>query len=154
MNNRYNISDCFAFAAQSLLASATFPFVQEYVFGVILMQLNAESHIQQLLDQCVSVGRHTHVIWMKPSQQPIRFAWVESVVRPWGQHLPYQCASCGTIFGWTRDKATGTSIVFFCTGRTKDNRPCMKHIEIFNKFNLLPVKKGHMGTWMQGAITL
>ncbi|KAI0085114.1 hypothetical protein BDY19DRAFT_909243 [Irpex rosettiformis] len=88
---RYNIDNFFAFSAPGLVPSITFLFIQQYVTELVFHDCNLAEHLDELLDQCHSIGHHTHIIWVRPTGEMVRYAWAETVVRPWGQALPIQC---------------------------------------------------------------
>lgn len=152
--HRYNIRHTFAFATKGLIAQLTFPLAKEYVDTALLHGQDAEDDIEGMLDQCYSVGRHTNIIWIRPNQAPVRFAWTESVVRPWGQTLPYQCPACFSVFAWDNGKTkpeTG-DITFRCKGFNAKGRKCQKTLEVKNTHGLVLTKRRHMGKWRKGAL--
>lgn len=132
------------------MPNVTFPFVQEYVMSIILRGRDVVENLEDILDQCHSVGRHTHILWFRPTGEMVRYAWTESVVRPWGQVLPIQCSACMSVYCWRKEKTAGNGdIIFCCMGRTSQGTECGVRYTVSNKFNLTSTKKPHRGIWLK-----
>jgi hypothetical protein len=139
--------------AKGLLSHLTAPFVQQYVEMAVLRGQNTSKDVEVLLHQCYNLGRHTHIAWFRPHIEPIRFAWVERVVRPWGQSLPYQCPACKSIFAWHKGKTEPTGAInFHCNGQDSLGANCNNTVLVSNELKLEATEKGHMGKWMKGPL--
>ncbi|KAI0685944.1 hypothetical protein BC835DRAFT_1309725 [Cytidiella melzeri] len=66
----FNIKNCFTFTSQMLLAYEIFPFVQGYAHAAVRQGRDSEADLEQLLDQCFSVGLHTNFVWFMPGKLP------------------------------------------------------------------------------------
>lgn len=150
----YDINHTFAFTTKGLISQFIFPLAQEYVETALLHGQDADNDIECLLDQCYSVGRHTNIIWIRPNKTPIRYAWTEPVVRPWGQTLPYQCPKCMSPFPWDRGTTNEKTkdIVFRCKGYTAKKRRCENSLTITNIYQLDLVARGNKGKWKKGNL--
>ncbi|KAI0681760.1 hypothetical protein BC835DRAFT_1311788 [Cytidiella melzeri] len=149
----FNIKNCFAFTSQMLLAYEIFPFVQGYAHAAVRQGQDSEADLERLLDQCFSVGLHTNIVWFMPGKDPIRYAWTENMVRPWGHTLSYQCSSCMSLWCWSRRKVNQDgSILFGCKGKLPSGAQCQATVTVINDMNLGPVQRGHKGVWMKGIL--
>ena len=118
--------------------------------SIVLRGLDTAENIEDILDQCRSVGRHTHILWFRQTGEMVRFAWVETVVRPWGQVLPIQCGTCMSVYSWRKERtAPNGDIIFCCKGRFPAGSECNVRHTVSNTFNLVPTKKTHRGTWLK-----
>ncbi|KAI0082935.1 hypothetical protein BDY19DRAFT_910981 [Irpex rosettiformis] len=150
--NQYNINNCFAFTTKGLIGHAVFPFVNQYVQSTLLQDSReVGTRVEELLDQCLSVGRHTHICWFKPNALPVRYAWTENTVRPWGHQLPYQCPSCLSVYSWSRKAVRPEGIEFYCTGAFPNGTKCTNNTIFTNSLLLTNLPNINKGKWMKGG---
>ena len=144
------MSETFAFTAEGLLGPSIFPFVQGWIESFVLRGQESETSMEALLHQCVAVGRHTGIIWIRPNAAATKYIWAEHVVRPFGQFLPYQCPECKSVWCWAKPKhASKTSSVFKCRGSKTDGTKCLNEVTITAPDGAEYAMRGHQGHWMK-----
>jgi len=125
--------------------------------------------IEKVLTESPLLGMHTgivHLAWreLADGAEPLKsckYIWTHCDCQPWGQLLPIQCPSCGTVQKWHLIYLDDGSYKFECMysrcGYHGADREGWKHqiiIQCLQGAVMLPKCSGGKGVWMRTPIEL